>query len=187
MSRDQARSTLAEESILESVSDAVFVLDQDFIVTFYNSKAEGVLGRSRAEVLGRKLFDAFPEARGSVFDERYGRAVREQKRDSFEVFFDIEPFRNWYEVRVHPHNGGIVVFFQILTERKALEERLQKSETLLRNILDSTTDCIFAKDLQGRYLLFNASAEAAVGKKAAEVLGKDDRAIFSEADAAAVR
>ena len=80
-----------------------------------------------------------------MFDERYGRAVREQKRDSFEVFFDIEPFRNWYEVRVHPHNGGIVVFFQILTERKALEERLQKSETLLRNILDSTTDCIFAR------------------------------------------
>ena len=187
VSRDQARSTLAEESILESVSDAVFVLDQDFVVTFYNSKAEVVLGRSRAEVLGRKLFDAFPEARGSVFDERYGRAVREQKKDSFEVFFDIEPFRNWYEVRVHPHDGGIVVFFQIVTERKALEERLQKSETLLRNILDSTTDCIFAKDLQGRYLLFNASAEAAVGKKAPEVLGKDDRAIFSEADAAAVR
>ncbi|MBK7616698.1 MAG: PAS domain-containing protein [Burkholderiales bacterium] len=49
---------------------------------------------------------------------------------------------------------------------------------LLQAVADSSDDAIFAKDLQGRYLLFNRAAERLSGKTAAEVLGQDDRALF---------
>jgi len=75
-----------------------------------------------------------------------------------------------------------------LARRKA-EENLSNQEqlsSLLNAIADGSTDAIFAKDLQGRYLLFNRAAEKFVGKPAADVLGKDDTTIFPPKDAARV-
>jgi len=110
--------------ILESISDAFFSLDENMVVTYYNAAAEATLGRNQAEVLGRRLFDAFPEARGSVFEERYTLALKEKIELRFEVYFDVPPFVNWYNVRVYPHPGGIAVHFQLITERKQAEETL---------------------------------------------------------------
>ena len=49
---------------------------------------------------------------------------------------------------------------------------------LLRAVAEASDDAIFAKDLQGRYLLFNPAAERAIGRAAQEVLGRDDRMLF---------
>ena len=54
---------------------------------------------------------------------------------------------------------------------------------LLEVMTEQTLDAIYVKDLQGRYLLFNRHAAQSVGKDVAEVLGKDDFAIFSAEDA----
>ncbi len=73
--------------------------------------------------------------------------------------------------------------------RQRAEENLGKQQqisALLHAIADGSTDAIFAKDLQGRYLLFNRAAEKFMGKSAAEVLGNDDTNIFPPEDAATV-
>jgi PAS domain S-box-containing protein len=62
-------------------------------------------------------------------------------------------------------------------EIASLQER-QKSLDLLNAIVDNSDDAIFAKDSQGRYLLFNNAASRIVSKSAGEILGKDDREIF---------
>lgn len=62
-------------------------------------------------------------------------------------------------------------------EVAALEEQ-QKALDLLTALVENSGDAIYAKDRQGRYLLFNTAACAAVGKPAKEVLGRDDRDIF---------
>lgn len=54
----------------------------------------------------------------------------------------------------------------------------QRSLDLLAAIADHSEDAIFAKDLEGRYILFNRAASRIVGKPEAEVLGRDDLAIF---------
>lgn len=59
----------------------------------------------------------------------------------------------------------------------------QRSEGLLRAVVEGTTDAVFVKDREGRYLLFNEAAATFVGKPVASVLGKDDTALFDPADA----
>ncbi|MBL8335985.1 MAG: PAS domain-containing protein [Rhodoferax sp.] len=86
-------------------------------------------------------------------------------------------------------NGALVSALAELTRRSwqrtaaVLSERL-RSLQLLQAIADSSSDAIFAKDLQGRYLVFNAMSSKLVGKPVSEVLGQDDRALFPPAQAA---
>ena len=119
---------LVEErtDILESISDGFFVLSQDLVVEYFNDAAEKLLGRPRQDVVGRPLFDSFPEARGSIFEERYRTALREQRTLAFEIYF--EPFREWYRVSVYPYRGRISVYFQVVTAAKQTEVDLKAAK-----------------------------------------------------------
>lgn len=56
-------------------------------------------------------------------------------------------------------------------------ERL-RALSLLAAIADCSDDAIFAKDLEGRYILFNRAAANFVGKPAVDVLDRGDYALF---------
>lgn len=66
--------------------------------------------------------------------------------------------------------------------RQAQVERTRALK-LLEAFAGSSDDAIFAKDLEGRYILFNRAAGLFVGKPADAVLGLDDRALFPPAQA----
>lgn len=121
------------QMVLESISDAFFTLDEDLRLTHFNNKAEEVLGKKREEVLGKKLFDeAFPEAKGTIFENNYSEALKSRKKMSFEVFFEREPYTNWYEVNIFPLKNGIAVFFNVTTEKREREEELKAANQQLR-------------------------------------------------------
>ena len=49
---------------------------------------------------------------------------------------------------------------------------------LLDNIVESSSDAIYAKDTEGRYLLFNQETARLLGQTTDKALGKDDAALF---------
>jgi PAS domain S-box-containing protein len=67
---------------------------------------------------------------------------------------------------------------QIESERTRAQEELRRTGGLLQAVADEVPDAIFVKDRGGKYLLFNKAASRLTGKPAAEVLGRDDTAIF---------
>lgn len=141
-SRKQAEETFRgleqrPADILESISDGFFSLDDNLTVTYFNKAAERLLGRRGEDVIGRNLFEAFPEAKGSIFEEKYTLAVREKCAVSFETRFDVKPYENWYEVRVFPYRTGISVYFQVTTERKRAEEALRESEEKFKHVFEN--------------------------------------------------
>jgi PAS domain S-box-containing protein len=66
------------------------------------------------------------------------------------------------------------------TARKQAEEALRTSETFLRAITDSSPEPIFVKDVDGRMLLANLAALAAIGKPKEAVLGKTDEEFLDD-------
>ncbi|MCA9009551.1 MAG: PAS domain-containing protein [Planctomycetaceae bacterium] len=59
----------------------------------------------------------------------------------------------------------------------------QRSESLLRAVVEGTTDAVFVKDRDGRYLMVNSAAARFIGRPVAEVLGRDDRELLESSDA----
>lgn len=65
-------------------------------------------------------------------------------------------------------------------ERRQTEDSLGRSESLLRTILESVPEGIYAKDAQSRLVLVNTAGLKAVGKPADQILGRDDRAFYDD-------
>jgi PAS domain S-box-containing protein len=66
-------------------------------------------------------------------------------------------------------------------------QRERQALGLLQALADGSPDAIFAKDAQGRYLLFNPAAARLTGVRAEDVIGHDDSAIFPPDQAAMIR
>ena len=125
----EARQTADRfNTTLESITDAFFTLDHDWRFTFLNRQAERLLQRQRADLLGNCVWDEFPEAVGTVFEQQYKRAVHEGRSVEFRDFYP--PLSSWIDVRAYPSSEGLAVYFQDVTDRIALEEQLQKSQRL---------------------------------------------------------
>ncbi len=69
-----------------------------------------------------------------------------------------------------------VVHKQLLHSSRELEKNL----ALLQGITEGTTDAVFVKDLQGRYLMMNSAGARFLGRSVEEILGKDDAELFSQ-------
>ncbi|MEX0873262.1 MAG: ATP-binding protein [Aquisalimonadaceae bacterium] len=125
----QANAARAEiETIFTSISDAVIALDPDWRFIFVNTEAERVLSRSKADLLGKNMWEEFPEGRETIAFKEYNRARRDNVPVTFTLFFP--PLKAWLSVRAFPHTSGLTVYFQDITQRIDTEERLRQAQKL---------------------------------------------------------
>ncbi|RKH89391.1 PAS domain S-box protein [Corallococcus sp. AB045] len=151
----EAPSSIQALDALERISDAVFALDRSWRFTYLNTSSEWLLRRPRAELLGRNVWEAFPEARGSMFEQEYQRALAEQVHVAFESYY--EPLDAWLDVRAYPSSGGLTVSFRDVSPRKRAEHARHESEKFLRSTLDSLSTHIAILDGRGAIIAVNAA------------------------------
>ncbi len=120
--------------VLDNIGDGFITLDNELLVTCFNGAAERLLGRKAEEVLGKKLFESFPEARGSISEEKYTAALKNGEAVTFEACFDSQPYKNWYEVRVYSYKDGIAVYFTLIAEREERFRQNNEDLNLLNNL-----------------------------------------------------
>lgn len=157
-------------SILESITDAFFALDQQWRFTYVNSEAERVLQRPRDELLGQNVWEEFPEAVGSTFYTEYHRAVAEQITVEFEEYYP--PLETWVEVKAYPSEAGLVVYFRDTNRRKRAEEELRKSEERLRAVLvQYGGDLIVIAEADGSLRYLSPASERTLGYKPEALVG----------------
>lgn len=116
------------ENILESISGGFFALDNEYRVTYWNRAAEMGTGLIACDVIGKNVFDIFPNAEGATLGEKYKLAMDTKTFQSFETAYKDERFEAWYDIRIYPAQDGLSVFFQDITEKK--KDQRQK-ETLI--------------------------------------------------------
>ncbi len=171
--------------ILESISDAFFSLDRDWRFTYVNSQATRVLNLSKSELIGKSIWEAFPEAVGTVFEQEYRRAVVEQVTVSFESFYP--PLDAWFAVRAYAIDSGLAVYFQDVTEQKAEQANLlQQQQTSQRRRAE--IEAIYAtapvglcfNDTELRYVRINQQLAEINGSSVEQHIGRTIRELLPE-------
>ncbi|MDA0138691.1 putative bifunctional diguanylate cyclase/phosphodiesterase [Solirubrobacter deserti] len=138
----------ALDVMLDQVGEALLVLDREFRCVYLNRSAARRLGRTPAEVLGRDVWELFPEAVGQPAHGAYQRAMREQVPVSFEDYF--EPLDGWFETRLQPAPGYLIAIVREVTARKRAELDLARSERRYRVLSHALSSVVWQTDAQGR-------------------------------------
>ena len=79
-------------------------------------------------------------------------------------------------------NGVAVSILSTLLHHST--HKLENHRRLMEAVFSGTSDAVFVKDKQGRYLLANQAVADFIGKPLAGILGKDDRELFDAESAA---
>jgi PAS domain S-box-containing protein len=114
--------SLKMKHLLNSISDAFVAVDADWRYTVVNRRAADILGRPEEALLGRKVWDMFPQYAATDLSKQFHDAMQTRSARRFE-YFD-EASKRWVENRLYPHDGGLSVFFRDITEQKQSEQQL---------------------------------------------------------------
>jgi PAS domain S-box-containing protein len=66
-----------------------------------------------------------------------------------------------------------------VTERKRRETELKRLHSILNALVEGSTDAIFVKDREGRYLVVNHAMATLIGRPMEAIIGADDSTLFA--------
>lgn len=178
LGREQAGSWLA--AILGSAEEAIVAKDLRGIVTSWNRAAERIFGYSAEEIVGSPITTIIPPdrldeeqdilRRVSEGEDRIELQTERRRKDDrlIPVSLTITPIRD--------EAGQIVGISKIardLSETHRMSTELQRSEAVLRSILQTVPDALIVADEHGIIQSFSPAAERMFGYGAAEMIGQN--------------
>jgi PAS domain S-box-containing protein len=175
MELELARASERLTNTLERISDAFFTVDSAWRFTYTNHEAERLLQHPRTALLGRVLWEVFPEAVETPFYTQYMRAMTEQCALEFEAYYP--PFDNWFTVKAYPVPDGLVVYFRDATDTRRANQQLR----LLQSSVERLNDIVLITDAEPidgrgpRIVYVNQAFERLTGYARHEVIGKTPR------------
>jgi PAS domain S-box-containing protein len=131
------------QGLLDTITDVVVALDNSWRYTYFNQKAEELLGKKAEEVIGKTMWDAFPERIPS--GEVHPKLLEARSTGQPQVFEHYIPSRDkWHQLRLYPHADGILMITIDITAEKqhdadhhAHDEQLEKAQRELEAAIRS--------------------------------------------------
>jgi len=153
----------------------------------FNRAAETITGYSRAELAGRPWLEVIcPRSRCPEVWEELERLGPDNLPHSFEsriltksgeerhVLWSSGAWRNGRDERC------TIAFGLDTTEQHIADAALAETAALLGSIIEGGINAVFAKNLDGKYVLVNARAAELLGRSKEEILGKNDLELFPD-------
>ncbi|MDH7477476.1 MAG: PAS domain S-box protein [Candidatus Bathyarchaeota archaeon] len=166
------------ETIFETASEGMMTVDENENITFVNRAFAEMLGYHAHELIGvnlRKFVDeeSFQKIRRQTEIRKRGETSRYEitlyHKDGKPRILQVSASPLWDEKG--EYEGAISIIMDV-TERRKMEEKLKESEERLKRLIEYAPDAIYVNDLQGRFIDGNKQAEALIGYKKEELIGK---------------
>ena len=172
---DRGRRNPRTQAMLDEIDEGFVALDWEYRYVHVNEAMLRLVGKSRDEVIGKVIWELFPELEVSSAAEQYRAAMELGEPSVFERRAIVGD--DWFEVRVYPTPAGISIYFREINERKRTEQALVSSRAELATALAAITDGFYTLDRRWRVTYLNdKAAEVFPGGK--DALGADFWELF---------
>jgi diguanylate cyclase (GGDEF)-like protein/PAS domain S-box-containing protein len=112
------------DATIDSMSDGFVMIDRAGRLMHSNKMAEQLLRRPRAELLGKVLWEVFPEL---VETRLYGECARAwEDKCAIEYEGMSTLFHHWFEIRIYPSDELMSICFRDISSRKTAEAEIQR-------------------------------------------------------------
>ncbi len=180
-------------SLVEGLPQNIFRKDVNFRFTFANKRFCDTVGCPLEKIIGKTDFDFYPRELAQKYQRDDIRIM-----STGEILDTVEAHQTATGGKIYVHvvktpirndEGEIIgtqgIFWNV-TERKRIEEELNRERDLLRTLLNNTPDQIYFKDAQSRFIRVSRGLLERFNTKALEdIIGKSDFDFFSEEHARA--
>jgi PAS domain S-box-containing protein len=147
------------QTLLDSITDAVFVLNRKWEYILVNQKAAVLVKMTKEQLLGKEITNLFPGIEQTKFFKGYARVMKNQNFERIvEEFIHPDGRKGYYEVDVYHINEGILCISRDITESKTIEAELLKEKLFTETALNSQQDTLFIFEIStGKALRWNKS------------------------------
>ncbi len=160
-------------SLLENISDSVYVLDKNWKHVIVNDAAAKFTQISKDRLLNASLFDLFPGIENTRFFQAFKKAMQQRESMVVENEYHFPDGRKaWYQVNVYPVNEGILCISSDISERKKQNEQLKKTKYHLDKILETMLDGMVEVNTKGEIIYANTAAEKILEIKKDKIFGR---------------
>lgn len=177
-------------TLIDNVPDYIYVKNtQSRFVTANVATARAMGAAAPAEIIGKTDADFHPSELAARYyaDEqailKSGQAIINQEEP---VLDRVSGKTRWFLSSKMPLKNaqgrvvGLVGVGRDVTDRKRMEQSLERERALLRTLIDNVPDYIFAKDRAGRFLISNVAHALAVKTTAESLVGKTAFDVFPQ-------
>ena len=129
MNLELESSKLQIINIMEGISDGFYALDCSWRFTFVNNETQKIICEDKTEALGKKIWEIFPEIKGSLTYDKLQEAMSQDQAIHWEAE-GITISDHYYEYHAYPFEEGLTVFFRDITVLKQQQQEFARLERL---------------------------------------------------------
>ncbi|MEO9021524.1 MAG: PAS domain S-box protein [Ginsengibacter sp.] len=131
-------------TLVERVSDAFVAIDNNWNYIYVNKKAGELLGIDHEYLLGKNIWNEFPEVIDGAFHQACIKAMEGQKQLTVSEYYPN--FDRWLENNIYPSREGLSIYFRDVTERKLAEQKIVKSNRVYYFLSQFNQMIVYAGD-----------------------------------------
>ncbi|MBL0154517.1 MAG: PAS domain-containing protein [Chitinophagaceae bacterium] len=110
-------------TMIERITEGFISYDQNWVITYVNKVAEKMFNRPTGYLLGKNIWEEFPQSVGTPIYKAYLKAMESQRNVSIEDFsYSVGA---WVDAHIYPSASGVSVYFKDITEKKKADERIR--------------------------------------------------------------
>jgi PAS domain S-box-containing protein len=181
--QDITRQKLAEDELRALASrpdpagaiEAFMTLDREWKFTYVSKGAERLLQRPGHELVGRLVWDACPQIKGTLLEQKARLAMTSREPVRLEASYPT--LLCWLDIHLRPSDDGLTAYVRDVASRRPVDGQLRLLETCVSCITDVVivTTAASSQEQGHRIVFVNDAFIRCTGYSRSEVIGRSPR------------
>ncbi|MFT3704450.1 MAG: PAS domain S-box protein [Agriterribacter sp.] len=180
LSKQVQEKTSELTDMFERLTDGFIALDENYCYTYINKRAAEMIHKDPASLIGKCVWDIFPDVVGSPTYQAFQQAMTTQQYVRNTDFY--APLDLWQENNVYPSQKGLSVFIRDISMQMRKEKEVSETRELADKLIYSLPGVFYFYDINGKFIRWNKQLEEVTGYSAEEIAVMHPVELFADED-----